>query len=323
MPNTDQTIYLVTNRNVLRSKNNKEIGFGKVFNEKAPDELRLARVTGTPKNWKMEVIPEPRKGNPPSKKLFVELLKRMRKNNRHCLFFVHGFNNVVKDVVERCMNFQKAFDVEVIAFSWPADEGLRGATNYRSQKHEAKLSVNALDRCLEKLNEYLTEYLMKNEGERCELTFNLALHSMGNYLLKNLMNSSVYEGETLIFDNVILMAADANNEDHAQWVDRLQHRTRIYITINENDQALAAAGLKFGKLQKARLGRYTKNLLSTKAVYLDFTHADGVGSKHAYFEGALLEDNTDIKDIFEKMFNGQTVEKDLEYDPHSRLHRIP
>lgn len=324
MSDQDQTIYLITNRNVLKSKNKKEIGFGKVFNEKAPDELRLAKVTGTAKKWNLEVIPEPKKGNHPSKKLFVELVNRMRKKKRNCLFFVHGFNNVIKDVVERCMNFQKEFDVEVIAFSWPADEGLRGATNYHSQKHEAKLSVNALDRCLEKLNDYLSTYLMENESknENCELTFNLALHSMGNYLLKNLMNSSVYEGETLIFDNTILMAADANNEDHAQWVDRIAHRKRIYITINEDDKALAASRVKFGKLQKARLGHYTKNLLSTKAVYLDFTNAEGVDDSHAYFEGDLLEENMGIKEVFHKMFNGETVEEDLNYDTHSRLYRI-
>ena len=325
---SEQAIYLITNRNVIKSKNGKETGFGKVFNEKAPDELRLAKVTGNAEEWKLDVLPEPKSktGKHPSRKLFLELVNRMRRQKRNCLFFVHGFNNEIKHVVERCMNFQREFDVEVIAFSWPADSGLRGATSYRGQKHEAKLSVNALDRCLEKLNEYLSDYLKENDenGRICDLTFNLALHSMGNYLLKNLMNSSVYEGETLIFDNAILMAADANNEDHAQWVDRIAHRKRIYITINEDDRALAISRAKFGKLQKARLGHYTKNLLSNKAVYLDFTDAEGVGSSHAYFEGDPLEENTNIREIFHQMFNGKTVEdhESLTYDPHSRIHRV-
>ena len=340
MSKKNQTIYLISNRNVLKSKSGKEIGFGDVFNEKAPDELRLAEVTGNAKKWSIKITPEPDKNklpdkeNHPSKELFLQLINSMRKNKRkHCLFFVHGFKNNLEDVVERCMNFQKEFDVEVIAFSWPADGGLRGLTSYHSQKHEAKLSINALDRCLEKLNDYLTEYYKKieelnakkkeSEREKCDLTFNFALHSMGNYLLKNLMNSSVYEGETLVFDNVILMAADANNEDHAQWVDRIAHRKRIYVTINEDDQALAISRAKFGKLQKARLGHYTKNLLSTKAVYLNFTDAKGVGDSHAYFEGKLLKKNAGIKEIFKKLFTGQTVEEKLDYDPHSRLHRIP
>ncbi|MCH7650795.1 MAG: alpha/beta hydrolase [Nitrospinae bacterium] len=329
MPNTTQTIYIVTNRNVLYSKNNKEIGFGINFNSKAPDELRLAKVTGTPKNWKIKIFPESSNKNslgkttspaipPPSEKIFIDLLKRMNKHKRNCLFFVHGFNNPIEDVVERCMRFQKKFKVEMVAFSWPADEGIVGATNYRTQKGEAKKSVNAFDRCLKKLN----EYLLKHADKRCDLKFNIAFHSMGNYLLKHFMKFSEHARDTLIFDNVILMAADTNNEGHAEWVDSLQHRKRIYITINENDNALALSRMKFGKLQKARLGHYTKDLFSTKAVYLDFTHADRVGDDHSYFEGKPLN-NQNVRKVFDKMFNGQTVEDQLKYDPHSGLHRVP
>ena len=177
------------------------------------------------------------------------------------------------------MNFQKEFDVEVIAFSWPADEGIKGATNYRSQKLEAQQSVYAFDRTLKKLNEYLTEFI----DERCDLTFNLALHSMGNYLLKNFMKSSEHARDALIFDNIILMSADTNNEGHTDWVDQLQHRTRTYITINEYDSALKLSAMQFGALQKVRLGHYTKNLSSYKAVYLDFTHGDESRQKPCLF----------------------------------------
>jgi len=318
MPDTDQTIYLVTNRNLIDAKNGK-MCFGKTFHKNGAHELRLAKITGTPRKWKMKLIEENEENPRPSKDTFKELLKRMYKRKRNCLFFVHGFNNVVEDVVERCMNFQKAFKVEVIAFSWPADEGIKGVTNYRTQKLEAQQSVYAFDRCLKKLNEYLIEFA----EERCDLTFNLALHSMGNYLLKTFTKSSEHARDALIFDNVILMAADANNEGHAEWVDSLQHRTRIYITINENDSALKLSAMKFGKLQKVRLGHYTKNLSSEKAVYLDFTRAKGVSDDHAYFEGKLLAKNPKLKKIFNKIFNGQTVEKDLEYDSHSRLYRVP
>lgn len=318
MPNTAQTIYLVTNRNLIDARDGK-MCFGKTFHKNGPHELRLAKITGSPSNWKMELIPETSKVNPPSKKIFVELLNKMRKQKRNCLFFVHGFNNVVEDVVKRCMNFQKAFGVEVVAFSWPADEGIKGVTNYRTQKLEAQQSVYAFDRCLKKLNEYLIEFAK----ERCDLTFNLALHSMGNYLLKTFTKSSEHARDALIFDNIILMAADANNEGHGKWVDSLQHRTRIYITINENDSALKLSAMKFGALQKVRLGHYTKNLSSEKAVYLDFTHADRVGSAHAYFEGDLIVKNRKLKKVFKKMFNGQTVEDDLTYDSDSHLYRVP
>ncbi|MDJ0682577.1 MAG: hypothetical protein QNJ18_22280 [Xenococcaceae cyanobacterium MO_167.B52] len=60
---------------------------------------------------------------------------------------------------------------------------------------------------------------------------------MGAYLLEHLLKSPIYEGETLFFDNIIMMSADVNNQNHADWVDRIECRNRLFITINEDDLA--------------------------------------------------------------------------------------
>ena len=70
MSEQDQTIYLITNRNVLKSRNNKETGFGKFFNEKAPDELRLATVTGNSSKWALDILLETKKKGPIPAKRF-------------------------------------------------------------------------------------------------------------------------------------------------------------------------------------------------------------------------------------------------------------
>ena len=72
-----------------------------------------------------------------------------------------------------------------------------------------------------------------------------------------MLGSSVYLGTRLLFDNVILAAADTNNERHADWVDKIRCRKRVFITINENDGALLASRIKSGPEQLARLGHYT------------------------------------------------------------------
>jgi len=80
----------------------------------------------------------------------------MRDKKKNCIFFIHGFNNDLDDVVTRCWKFEKNYNVEVIAFSWPANGGgIRGAASYLSDKRDARMSVNALDRCFEKLFNYL------------------------------------------------------------------------------------------------------------------------------------------------------------------------
>lgn len=307
---------LVTNRNVI-SGGSVEKSFGDTFNIKGPDELRLAEVTKAKGKWKIAVEKEGGKVSP-SEKVFLSLQEKMRKKKRNCLFFIHGFNNDLEDVLERSLKFEKNFNTEVIAFSWPANGGgVRGAVSYKSDKRDAKMSVNALDRCFEKL----FEYLQKHQKTACDQSFNILIHSMGNYLTKSLMLSSVYQKETLIFDNIIMACSDVNNEGHAEWIDRLAHRRRVYITINENDKALKLSRIKFGEQQKARLGHYTQNLTSKNAVYLDFTDAKKVGSSHSYFEDSPLK-NKNVKRVFDLMCNGKKVERELKYDAHSRAYLV-
>jgi hypothetical protein len=130
----------------------------------------------------------------------------------------------------------------------------------------------------------------------------------------------VYKGgRQLLFDNVTLVAADANNEGHPEWVDRINCRSRIYITINEDDRALMASRMKTGSEQKARLGHYPFNLNSEKAVYVNFTDVPKVGDSHAYFEGDALK-NVAIRKFFRKAFNGDRAEEDLTYYPARRYH---
>ena len=99
-------------------------------------------------------------------------------------------------------------------------------------------------------------------------------------------------------------------------------RSRLYITINEDDYALAASRAKAGEEQKARLGHYPHNLNAKRAVYVDFTAVPGVGRSHAYFEGEAVE-NATIKAFFQKVLNGQRAEIDpalLHYDAATNMH---
>ena len=319
-------MWLITNRNVTHSGSNlTEKSFGESFNAVGPDELRLARVIRrSAGNFEIDVLGETSRSQTfgamlPSEVAFLKLQKKMCDSNRNCVFFIHGFNNNLEDILERCHKFERNFNVEAIAFSWPANGGTLGFSSYRSDKRDAKMSVNALDRTFEKLQGLLN----KHRATDCKRTINLVLHSMGNYLLKSLLVSSVYNGETLLFDNVVMAAADTNNEGHAGWVDRIKFRNRLYICINEDDTALAASRAKFGDQQLARLGHLTRNLNSRHAHYLDFTNAKKVGSAHAYFEDKPLK-NPNVKAVFSAMFNGKRAEDTdaMDFDSSSGAWRV-
>lgn len=368
-------MFIITNREVDESRNDFE-AFKSGPNEKGPNELRLADATLVNGKWHIRVLPdhisdemadevglarvidsETNTAKPIFASRYVarKILQRVNPKmlgkpgpGKNLLFFIHGYNNDVKAVLDRAEKLEKQFGVEVVAFSWPANGGgVHGVVSYMSDKRDALASTGALDRCFGKLNECIAEIhnehvkhieqeanrrfpdnaekwdrFFSSQAEKwCPFSINMLLHSMGNYLYKHMLQSSVYRGNLLIFDNVLLVAADTNNEQHAEWVDKIQCRNRVFITLNENDVALRASRMKMGEQQKARLGHYPYELNSKRALYVSFTNSPKVGDSHAYFEAKALT-NAKIRTFFTRAINGEAAETGVEYDVACNLYSI-
>lgn len=353
-------MFIVTNRAVDEAASGLK-KLGSKPNSEGPNELRLIEAHKKAGRWQLDLLPDTitaamkrevgiKDDGPVFASRYVarRLLQEVQQRQRNFLFFVHGYNNDCEAMLERADGFARQYGVEVVAFSWPANGGgVHGVASYKSDKRDARASIGALDRALAKMADYLNEFnaqrnrviaidaLKKfpDNGEArdeyvtemtelgCPFTVNMALHSMGNYLYKQLLLSSVYRARSLLFDNVIMVAADTNNEGHEQWVDQIRARRRIYITINEDDAALMASRMKAGEEQKARLGHYTYNLTSAQAVYVDFTGASWVQKSHAYFEGTPLR-NKSVSRFFHKAFNGERAEEELAFDTARGLYAV-
>ena len=350
-------MYILTNREVIESKTGLE-QFGKRVNAKGPSELRVAEVTRCGQDWQVEfphdtlspglardLIDKRRLPLNPADSHFAtlkaacELADEARSRKRHILFFVHGYNNDMGDVVQQACALQERYPVIVVPFSWPANGGgVSGIVSYESDKRDARASTGAMERVLRKFHGYrkgLTEArrqaLWQTAGERhphnnperealyaalldrdCPFTVNAMFHSMGNYLLKHMLKSSIADGTGLIFDNVLLVAADTNNLDHKLWVERIRFRKRLFITINENDYALAASRAKAGPEQLARLGHFLRNLDAGNAHYINFTGVPEVGKSHAYFNDPA-QNNEQVREFFTRAFTGDTAEDALRF----------
>ena len=368
-------MFIITNREVNESKSDLD-AFGEKPNPKGPNELRLVEATKVGRKWQTRVLPDeittqmarevdlvPEKDASgtqlpiyASRYVARKVLARVNPRaagqrgggGRNLVFFIHGFNNDMKAVLERALEFEKNYGVEVIPFSWPANGGgVHGVVSYKSDKRDALASTGAVDRAIGKLYDYLhaiheehvrtvealankryrkdaekwDSFFTRESEKWCPFTINLVLHSMGNYLFKNMLKSTSYRGDLLVFDNVVLVAADTNNEGHETWVDRIQCRGRVIITINENDSALAASRLKMGEQQKARLGHYPYRLNAERAVYVNFTGEKYVGSSHAYFEGAPLR-NQKVKQFFNDALNGLAAEHRLDYQVATNMYNF-
>ena len=352
-------MYIVTNRKLDESAKGLEI-FGSVPSEKGPNELRLVKASLSGTKYQTEILDEQLTEqevielkqqysldiNPAdtwyvSLKVACEIMAEAQKQKKHVLFFVHGYNNDVQDIVKTALALEELYNVIVVPFTWPANGGgaVTGTGSYLSDKQDARASADALNRLVHKIHVYhglLTEtrsrqlwdkaikkypsnheatrqYYVDLQNRDCKVSINLMFHSMGNYLLKYALIPSDSAAAQLVFDNVSLVAADANNEEHERWVQRLQVRHRVYIVINENDFALKWSRRKPGEEQLARLGHYLKNLIANNAYYLDVTNAAKVKNDHSYFQGSPVLKNPALKKLFHDLFEGGTAEATLEY----------
>lgn len=359
-------MFIVTNRSVdpQASGLNK---LGKRPNEKGNNELRVVEASRRGRGFDIEVLPDeigkaeaagyikefsldldPDAQHYASLRVACELVRRLRAKKRQLLFFVHGYNNDIKDVLQAAFELEKEYDVEVLPFSWPANGGgVHGKLSYLSDKRDARASAGALERTLKMVSHYLMkisessrEALRKKACEKfpenaeqrdalyakllrkeCPFTINAMFHSMGNYLYKQMLKSTISEGNELIFDNVVLCQADANNAGHADWVDRIRHNRRVFITINENDYALRLSRIKPGDAQRARLGHFVKRLDSRIAYYVNLTTASWVKESHSPF-GEPAEKNDDLAAFFERAFAGKPAEEGLRYKEEGNWYEL-
>ena len=284
-----------------------------------------------------------------SLKVACDLFDRARREKKHILIFVHGYNNDVGDVLKTAKELQTKYNLLVVPFTWPANGGgpLSGTAAYLSDKEDARVSATALSRTVEKVAQYhalLTEGLRdrlsaitkakhpensdaaralfnKMLNKECKVNISLLCHSMGNYVFKHAGVSSHSALRKLTFDNIALVAADVNNPGHAQWLENVPARNRLYVVINENDGALKWSRRKPGEEQHSRLGHYLRNLDADNAYYIDVTRNTGVKEEHSYFKGSAIDKNATLRRIFSQIFEGEDAEKGLEFHADMNVYR--
>ena len=349
-------MYLITNRATKRERGGLDI-FLSTPSPEGANNLRIAKITGRGSSTRAEMLPDelsarrlqqlertyrltldPKETYYRSLEMACLLSDQARKEKKHILFYVHGYNNDVADIVASVRQMERQYpNLLVVPFSWPAKGGgaLSGTANYLDDKRDARVSSGALDRVFEHIrsthqllveaqNKELWEAAKRRHGANleaaraafaaaqarvCKVSINLMCHSMGCYVLKYATLPAAAKIRTVIFDNVCLVAADTNNHDHIAWVQEIEVKGGVYVVINEDDNALQWSRRKPGDEQRARLGHYLHGLNASNGVYVDITRASGVGAEHSYFKGKVVRDNAKLGRLFGKMFSGDRPER--------------
>lgn len=255
---------------------------------------------------------------------------------REWVFFVHGNNQTTIKNLEKCRKLKQTHGVNVISFSWPswskviskkllykllpliakgtltpqaAIASIGAATfkkkkeQYKKARENAKSSATALESTINILNANFIEPLSIDSN--ITLNINMLIHSLGNRVIKSVVENNGLEINDNLFENIILHQADVDSSEHNVWVDQISLGARLFITINKKDSVLRLSDI-FGENPK-RLGNGIKDTASDNVdAYIDFSNGDNVGLSHGLF---LFTDekNEKINDCFTDLFCGENL----------------
>lgn len=235
-----------------------------------------------------------------STEMFAELQADMQANACDALLYIHGFNNTFADAIEAAAELadryaQAGKALRVVLFSWPSEGKLFPPTRYFDDRTAARLSAMALARALARLRDLIEEFA--RDGRACNQRLHVMAHSMGNYALRFAVNDLINkyaDGRPLpVFENVFLMAADA--DDDALELDlnvaKLQPLGRIaqhiHVYHSKGDIALRVSDWTKGNPNRLGAGGpRSMPKVDDRVVAIDCREVDdtpGDNGKHNYF----------------------------------------
>lgn len=311
-------ILVVSNRKVEAAGGKDGLVFGEDPNVEGAANIRLAWATHDGTSWSVELIREPRNlnaDNLPSTDVFKQFRTQMVDNNKDAVFYIHGYNKPFEESLDQAKEIYDRYQVEVILFSWPANPGGFILNEYKAARAIAEASSTALDRVLERM----AVLIRTVPDERCKCSLTFLAHSLGCYLVRSYIREPIFTGETRIFSNVVLNAADVDNDGHLNWARELRFARRIYATINDADSILALSDA----VNPDRLGNSRTGPRAPNFTYVDLSNGASVNKKHRHFE-STADDNTVVENFFKRVLTGNAgLPLDgFTFDPDSRTYRL-
>jgi len=263
------SIYLISNREVVDNKfrnDGKDTAAGSSF------RIASCKLDNTNESMKYELLPDvfpagyervvkALKDEVSAKELkgteymFYDLYSQMlkSKSKSDVLFFIHGFANSFEDNLKHMYLLHKHFVGKnspikhLVYLSWPTRN--HKVFTYWNDQEDARETGLMLNRLYMKLHGFFKDLFELHKQERCKNRIHLAAHSMGNQVLKAMLESLPKEKLFPLFGEVLLLHSDVENTvfepvEPFTNLEYLSERTHMYI--HHSDDAL-------------RISRGTKN----------------------------------------------------------------
>jgi hypothetical protein len=234
----------------------------------------------------------------------ANMILQIKKSNRPLVIFIHGSGQGFKTALEKAETFSSLYDTNILSLDWPIGEK---TGDYKIANRKAGDSGKAFAPVFERIMAALS-----SDNTIFIDTFS---HSMGNYVLQKLVESSdksVFSG----VNRVIINAADVMLKDNKVWVEKLTNNTKnkVFIVSNRNDRVIkCSAGIGFrinapicgmvvsNRIKGARLGNtIPSSNFADGATYLDVTKINNIDNKHEYYLGSPEK----LRGIYKEILDG-------------------
>lgn len=192
----------------------------------------------------------------------------------HVIFYVHGRacgggGEPSKSLDGAMPELESNYKAKAIMFTWP---GSSSGCPLGFPEPEARASGPAFAHFLHKF-----AFTLHSTPQLAGFTYTLIVHSLGGIVLEEALLKDTATLPTELFDTMMLQSCASAADKHATWLTKLRFSPFVYVSINDGDQVLTAAGVG----RSVRLGKsVTGEPLASNAKYIDFSAA---GVNHAYY----------------------------------------
>ena len=220
---------------------------------------------------------------------------------RDIVVYTEGMGKIFTSNVERALLMRSQYHVNVVMFDYSSiNTTYKPSRNFYFAKNNARLSAPHYFQLLKRLQEARRD----NEYWVQHVKISTFYHSMGNIILKEMMENEAYQelNDLPFIDNLVINAACVPRRHHKEWVENIHFANKIYIHYNRMDLQLKGAHmLTF----RAQLGEKVTRGRAANATYVNF-HKQ-VGHQHSYFLNFPQNEyrmTDEMKEYFAQLFTG-------------------
>ncbi len=222
--------------------------------------------------------------------------------NANWVIYTEGMGKIFTSELDRGMRMNAQYGVNVIMLDYPSITTTKSRIgNYFFAINNARESYADFAPVMNSIKE------LKLNGHLGTGSLNLFYHSMGNYLIRNIVLKGKLKqlNDSKWVDNLILNSACVPQHGHQKWLHKINFAKDIYINYNPEDRVLIGAKIASKKTQ---LGNKAKPPVYIKAHYVNFNPIIGIG--HSSFLDLYKRKpmSTIAKQYYQQILNGKQVD---------------